>query len=92
MFSSPNSTDNLKKVSKKNYFKKYKNYCLASVHSTKETIQKNLETVNLFISLVKKLNKINFIFTSASHDQFGLKINKILLDASKKYKNCFLNL
>lgn len=83
------ATDNLKKVSKKNYFKKYKNYCLASVHSTKETIQKNMETVNLFISLVKKLNKINFIFTSASHDQFGLKINEILLDASKKYKNCF---
>ena len=81
--------DNLKKISKKNHFKKYKSYCLASVHSTKETIKKNLETAYLFISLVKKLKQINFIFTSASHDQFGVKINKILLDASKKYKNCF---
>ena len=81
--------DNLKKISKKNHFKKYKSYCLASVHSTTETIKKNLETVYLFISLVKKLKKINFIFTSASHDQFGIMINKILLEASKKYKNCF---
>ena len=76
------------KINKINPFSKYKDYCLVSIHPSNETLNQNIKTVKVIEQLTKKLKNLNFIFTSSSHDNYGERINKLIMNMCKKYKNC----
>ena len=82
------ASENVKIYNKKNPFTKYANYCLVSIHSSNETFKQNIKTIKVIEQLVKRLKKLNFIFTSSSHDIYGEYINKFIVNMSKKYNNC----